>query len=290
MGVLALDVRTLGSAFPISFLTALCGREHVTVAAVHRARHIAPLAVALVVGDAAGVERFDGLHDVLEVVAASALVAGTPSEDAGMIAKGADVSLVALHHRLSEELHAGEASISVAFDVGFSKDIEPVLIAQFVEIGVVGIVACADCVDVEPFHGQHVLKHLFAADGPAVLLTDVVTINAMNHKTFPVDEQSPVITDADRAEAYLAGSHIDQFSLGRKQAEGQVIELGMFRAPAFDARKRDALGDAGCRGKRFGVFLDNIIPVAEGHLQPHALCRSAFQRDLQAALSRCAGR
>ena len=125
MGILALDVGPLiGASLPT-----LGRREHGRVAAVHGTRHVAPLAVAFVVGDAAGVELLNGLHDALEVIAAATLVACTPAEDTDVVAKGADVSLVALDHRPPEKLDAGQPHVTVTLYIRLGKDIESVAVA-----------------------------------------------------------------------------------------------------------------------------------------------------------------
>ena len=283
--VLALNVGALRSAAH----TALSGGEHVGIAAVHGARHVAPLAVALVVGDAARVELFDGLHHALKVVAAATFVASAPAEDADVVAKCAHLAFVAFHHRLAEQLHAAEARVPVAFHVGFCQDVEAVLVAQLVEVRIVGIVTGAHGVDVEALHGEHVLQHLFAAHRAARLLAEVVAVHAMDHEATAVDEQGAVAPDADRAEAYLAGSHVDELAVGREQPDGQVVELGMFSAPTFDAGEGDGLRDACRRGERLGVLFDGVGAVADCHLQLHAPQRTAAERDLQASLSRRAG-
>ena len=281
MGVLALDVRPLSSLSH----TTLSRREHVAIAAVHRARDVAPLAVSLIMRDARGVERLDGLHDALEVIAASTLVSGTPTEDANMIAKGADLPLVALHHWLAEEFNAAQARVSVTFHICFGKDVEPILVAKLVEIGIVWIVARTDRIHIQPLHRQDVLQHLFSADSSTRLLTKVVTVNPMNHKTFAINEQSAIRADAYRTEANLAGSHIDQRSVGRQEAKCQVVEFRTFCAPAFHTRKREGLANVGSGRERPGRFLHHVCPVANRHLQLHAAWRTTFQGNIQLRLS-----
>ena len=131
--------------------------------------------------------------------------------------------------------------------------------------------ARADGIDVEALHRQHVLQHLLAAHGASRLLTMVMTIDAVHHEALAVDEQGAVAADAYRAEPDFAGTHIDQFAVGSKQAEGQVVELGVFGAPAFHAGKGEVLCDAGRGGECAGEFLDDCFAVADGHLQFHAL-------------------
>ena len=125
MGVLALDVRTNVCAVP----SALCGRQHIGVTAVHCACYVAPLAVSFVVCNARGVECFDGFHYAFEVVAASTLVSCAPAKDANMVAEGADMSFVAFNHWLSECFYAGQTCVPVAFNIRFGKDIQSVLVA-----------------------------------------------------------------------------------------------------------------------------------------------------------------
>ena len=90
-------------------------------------------------------------------------------------------------------------------------------------------------IHIQPFHHQDVLQHLLSADCSACLLAEVVTVNAMNHKAFTIDEKRAVRADAYRSEAYLAGSQIDQIAIGIQQTESQVIEFGVLCAPTFHA-------------------------------------------------------
>ena len=93
VGVLALHVRAwllAGTVLCEPFLTDLADVLRV---GIHSTCHVAPLAVALIMGEARIVEFLDGLHDVLEVLASTTFVARRPKADATMVAQREDLAL-----------------------------------------------------------------------------------------------------------------------------------------------------------------------------------------------------
>ena len=118
------------------------------------------------------------------------------------------------------------------FDVGFIDDIKAVTVAEFVEIGVIGVVRRAYGVDVEPFHKADVLLHRFARNGFAAILVVVVPVHAAELYRYAVDEHFAA-AQADVAESDLAAAGFGEFSGGVAESQHQRVECGILGAPLF---------------------------------------------------------
>ena len=129
MRIFALDMWFRFLSALVVFQTAYACAEHVAVGTIHGAGYIAPSAVTLIVGDTTGIQLLDSLHHILEIVAATTLVAGTPAEDTGMIAKRPDLALVTFHHRSPEQLHTAQSHIAVTLYIGLSQNVKSVFVA-----------------------------------------------------------------------------------------------------------------------------------------------------------------
>jgi len=162
------------------------------------------------------------------------------------------VVLVALDHAcaavekgLGEARIAAQASqVGVALDVGLVYDVEPVLVAQLVPVGVVGVVGRTHGVEVELLHAPDVGEHALASHGLAALVVVIVPVDALDENRAPVDQElAPPHLDPAKAdtEAHClpAPSH---WILER---DDQAIELGILRRPARDARDRRSQLDSG---------------------------------------------
>ena len=90
VGILALDEGT--GIVALGILVAI------TIVVVHGAEDVglAVLACLLVLHGARRVDRFDPVIDVLEVGTITSLVAHAPDDDAGMVAQGEHIALIAL--------------------------------------------------------------------------------------------------------------------------------------------------------------------------------------------------
>ena len=87
MGVLALNVG-LGAPSSLVFCQSLLTNVFDTVVAcIHRAGHVAPLAVAFIVGEPCVVKLFNGFHDRPEVITSTTLVATRPNDNGWVISK-----------------------------------------------------------------------------------------------------------------------------------------------------------------------------------------------------------
>ena len=235
MGVLALYVRTDAClAVLVVLQAAAAGVLDEAEVGVHRACDAAPLAVALVVGEACRVESADAVHDRGEIVAASALVTGAPDDDSGVVAQGEHLTHGALYHGGLESLLVGKAGVAVTFHVGLGQDIQTEAVAEVVEIGVVGVVAGADAVDVEALHLQHVGLDLRLREGATAVLAETVAVYAMEDDAVAVDQQGTVGTDADRAQSHFQRADVGRLAFLR-EGQTKVVEARLLGAPSGDA-------------------------------------------------------
>ena len=169
------------------------------------------------------VELLDGCLYGGKVLAATALVAEGPHEDAGMVAKPANLVLGALHHGRTEQHLRRELLVGVAFHVGLSKDIETIAVTEVVEDGVVGVVAGAHGVDVQALHRADVLFDFLRRDGTSVDGADVMTVHAMEHHAATVDEEGAVVADAHFAEADLAATDVNGLAIAVLDVEQPAV-------------------------------------------------------------------
>ena len=102
----------------------------------------------------------------------------------------------------------------MAFHVGLGQDVQAILVTEFIEPGVVGIVAGSYGIDVEALHAEDVLLHLLITDGTSAHGTDVMTVNTVEHHASAVDEEGSVIAHANLAESHLLPSLIYHLSRG----------------------------------------------------------------------------
>ena len=123
VGVLALDMWLWLLAALVFVVSAYRCAEHTAVGTIHGAADIAPSAVAFVVSDSAGIQLLDGLHHILEVIAATAFISTAPSKDTGMVAECAHLAFVTLDHRSTEQLYAAQSLIAVALYIGLCQNI-----------------------------------------------------------------------------------------------------------------------------------------------------------------------
>ena len=238
MGVLALHVGADARlAVLIVVQAALARIAHGVEVAIHGAGDVGPGAVALIVGEARLVEGLDGILHGLEVVAAAALVAVGPEQDAGLVAQPQHLALVALHHGGLELLVAAERRVAVALYVGLGQHVDAELVAEVVEVGVVGIVARADGIDIEALHHQQVLLRLLVGHGASALGAEVVAVHAVEDDALAVDQQGAVGTHRHLTQAHLAAAHVKHL-VAVLQSDDEGVELRLLGVP--QARVGDA--------------------------------------------------
>ena len=119
---------------------------------------------------------------------------------------------------------------SVGLDIGFVHDVEPVLIAKVVEVGVVGVVGCSHGVEVELFHEPHVGQHVFPGEGLAPGLVMVVAVDALDHHGLSVDQEFTG-SHLDSPKADSDRNRFNRATLGVDQANYKVVEVRGFSRP-----------------------------------------------------------
>ena len=147
--------------------------------------------IAIVEGKEIWVNGHYSVIHSLYVWAHSTFVAETPEDDAGMI-------LVALHER-DGSVHVSilpcrvfthvmvGIAIAMALLVGLVHDIHAIAVAEFVEIGTVRVVACAQEVDVGTLHESYVLLVGGVVDIPSCARMVVVSVDTLQLHVLPVD-------------------------------------------------------------------------------------------------------
>ena len=122
----------------------------------------------------------------------------------------------------------------MALHVGLGQHIDAVLVAEVVEVGVVGIVRGAHGVDVQTLHSYHIVQHLLLRDGAASEPAVVVAVDAMQDDALAVDEQGTIITDAHRTESHLQHAAVD-YLIAMHECDAEVIEFRSLSRPRLNA-------------------------------------------------------
>ena len=147
-----------------------------------------------------------------EVVAVDGLVAERPGDDARMVEECLDVALVALHYLLCEHRLLCRCVVAVAeavaFDVCLGANVYSVLVAKVVPFRVVGIMACANGVDIEPLHYADVLYHALPGHYIAQVGVHFMTVCTLYVDMLSVYKQCSVLY-FNLAETNLYGYYFD---------------------------------------------------------------------------------
>ena len=230
VGIFALDQR-LGVFGVLGIFLA------VLVGVVHRAEYVG-LAVDVglfVLNRARGVLGLYPVVGGLEVGSVAGLVAERPYDDARMVVEVLHVALVAFHVCFCVCRVLGECLVAVAhtvrFDVGFCGHVDTVFVAQVIPHFIVGIVACAHCVDVELLHHLDVLKHAVARHYVSAVGVKFVAVGTLDEHRLAVDKKLCVL-DFDAAETYLDGNHFGVLAVFRESGL-KFIEVGCLGSPLF---------------------------------------------------------
>ena len=109
--------------------------------------------------DRAGrVTVLDPVVSSLEVDTVTGLIAHRPEDDRGVVLIAIDHTFDAVHMGFSPTRILGErlgtVAHAVGFDVALIDNVEAVTVTEVVPARIVGVVACADGVDVELFHEE----------------------------------------------------------------------------------------------------------------------------------------
>ena len=74
----------------------------------------------------------------------------------------------------------------VGFDICLVDDIHPIFVTQLIPVSVIGIVRCADGVDIGLLHQDDVLFHQFMADRAAGIRRRFVAIESLDNDVLPI--------------------------------------------------------------------------------------------------------
>ena len=218
------------------------------VAAVHRAEDVG---VALQHGPLVlhGTRRvllFQPVVGLFEVGAVARFVTQTPDDDARVVA-------VALHHaRDALEMRRFVGGIlgkrlfvvthAVRFDVGFVDHVKAVAVAEVVPARIVGVVARAHGVDIEPLHDFDIADHLLLGDHITAVGVHFVAVRAFDEHRTSVDQQLSA-GDANVAEADVELRALgDRFPVRR--GDLHAVEPRGLGRPGFDAAQRCRAAEA----------------------------------------------
>ena len=227
--------------------------------------HVDDAVVALILHRTRGVVGMHGSIAGLEVVARSGLVAEAPDGHAGVVDTGHGHGHHAAHVLVAELRHVAQAGIAikvfVALDIGFSLEPDAVLVAEIIEIGVVGIVGRTHMVYVGALHHHHLVLHLLACDGMAACGVGLMAVDTLELQRLPVDEeiaasQSELVVLGShvaylhRAEACLGAHRLDGVALLVTQFADKRIDVGLLGRPGLHVCHRDV--SVACHGVALG--------------------------------------
>ena len=175
------------------------------------------------------------------------LVAGGPADDGGHVLQTVEGGHGTVHGQLLEGLLLGLVVHELmGLQVGLGHHVQAVLVAQIVQIVVVGVVRGPHGVDVVALHQLHVFLHHFPADVLAGDRVGVVAVHAPEHQGLAVDGDGGVLVvggdrvavgvhfrpgEADLPEAQLLGHGPKIGPVPLIQADHQIVKVGMLGAP-----------------------------------------------------------
>ena len=233
------------------------------------------LVVVAVHVEARVVERQHRAVRNLVVGACPRLVAERPEVDGRMVAVERHHARATLRdafrprRRIGERLEAVIGSVRL--HVRLALHVEPVAVAQVVEVGVVRIVRRAHGVEIALLHEEDVLPHLLARHGAAVDGRGVVAVHALELQRLAVEQDLARRRQPHLAEADLARADVVALR------EDKRVEVGILRAPEAHVLHRRFHGtEVGVveRPRRAGA-VDLDAPV---EMRPHGIVADAVRR------------
>ena len=118
----------------------------------------------------------------LEVVARPGLVAQAPDCYAGVVDAGVCHGHHASHVLVAELGHVAQAGLAIeilmALHIGLGLEPDAILVAEIIEVRVVGVVGSAHVVDVGALHHHHLFLHLLPRDGMSACGVCLVAVHA----------------------------------------------------------------------------------------------------------------
>ena len=140
--------------------------------------------------------------------------------------------------------------------VGLGQHIDTILVAEVVEIGIVGVVRSAHSVDVQLLHELHVVLHLLAGHRASSHLAEVMAVDTMNNHPVAVHEEGTVVAHTYGTEAHFGAAYVDGLlAFGKRYRK--VVELRALGTPgsdAFDGAEAEVYHGVGSHGRRGQYF------------------------------------
>jgi len=180
------------------------------------------------------------------------LVPERPHDDARVV-------LVPLHHALGP-IHEGAlplwvlgeaVPVVVRLQVRLIEDVETVLVAQVIELGVIGVVRGPHCVHVVAFENEYVLDEALARNALAVIGVVVVPIHSADDDGHAVHVDALVL-ELHPAEPHSAALGFDEGAVFGIQGEHQCVEGRELGRPLGGGAHQGLEGDEAILSGRHG--------------------------------------
>ena len=159
-----------------------------------------------------------------------------------MIEVEAHIVLVALHDLLGKlwgEAHRRRiVAETVTLLVRLRDEVQTILVAEVVPARVVGIVACAHGIDVEPLHQLDILYHALAAHIVAPVGVHLVAVGSLEEYRLAVDEHLRVL-DFYLPESHLLRNHLHH-TVTLLDSSHESEEIGSLSRPPLHIAHREA--------------------------------------------------
>ena len=186
--------------------------------------HIHDVIVALVLYGTSSVECLQCIVGSHEVVARTCLVTQRPDNDTSVVHVGMSHFHHTCHVSLLPLLGVRDRGFAivvlVALDVGLILQVDTVLVAEEVPVGVARIVRVAHVVDVGTLHQHNLLVLHLASDGMANGGMALVTVNTLQLHGLAVD----VVVAASQTELVLVGRSVLDLNLAETNDGGNGLQ------------------------------------------------------------------
>ena len=208
-------------------------------AGIHFRGHVgvAPgVAVDAFVVDDARVERTDSVVAILEVDVVGTFVAHRPEDNAGVVAVAEHHAFLAVNEGRTPRSVGAERSVGMTFNVGFVHDVDAEMVEHGIHLGLIGIVAGAQGVDVVLLEHGHILEHSLHVDGATQQRMRVVAVGAFEEHLAAVDVNE-LIDDFNVAEAIFCGECLGLVAVGIFEPHHHGVERRRLSRPEAQARE-----------------------------------------------------
>ena len=127
-------------------------------------------------------------------------------------------------------------SHTVAFEISFSTQIYSVFVTQVIPSGIIGVVACAYCVDVQLLDGQYVRFHPFGTQYISAVRIHFVPVGTFDQNGLAIEQQLTVMY-FDMAEPHpLPYALYGAPAVGYGHSQG--VEIWFLGTPRLDIHYR----------------------------------------------------